>query len=64
MTKREFRITIDADGKAPAEEFLNTMRKVADRARVEHGISVSVERIETTEQPDVSDAFTDGGNYE
>lgn len=62
--KREFRVTIDADGKAPAEEFLNTMRKVADRANVEHGISVDVERIETTEQLDVSDAFTDGGQSE
>jgi len=62
--KREFRITIDADGKAPAEEFLNTMQKVADRARVEHGIDVQVQRVETTEQPDVSDAFTDGGTNE
>jgi hypothetical protein len=60
----EFRITVDADGKAPEEELLNTLKKMKQKAEYEHGIDVTVERIETTKQPDVSDAFTDGGNNE
>jgi len=47
--KREFRITIESDGNAAAEEFLNTMRKVSEKAEYEHGISVNVERVETSE---------------
>lgn len=57
--KREFRVTIEADGNAAAEEFLNTMRKVADKAEYEHGINVDVERVETSETDvDVSSAFS------
>lgn len=56
--KREFRITIDADGNAAAEEFLNTMRKVAEKAEYEHGITVDVQRVETTQTDvDVDSAF-------
>jgi len=55
--KQEFRVTIEAPN-AAAEEFLNTMLKVADKAEYEHGISVNVERIETTEtNRDVDKAF-------
>lgn len=64
MPTKEFRVTINADGNQAAEEFLNTLNKMAQKAEYEHGIGVTVERIETTEQPDVSDAFTDGGQYE
>jgi len=57
--KREFRVTIESDGNAAAEEFLNTMRKVADKAEYEHGINVDVERVETTETDvDVNGAFS------
>lgn len=59
--KREFRVTIEADGKAPAEEFLNLLTKISDRAQVEHGITVDVERINTTDVEDAS--FSKGGNY-
>jgi len=56
---QEFRITIEAPN-AAAEEFLNTMRKVADKAEYEHGISVNVERVETSEMNvDVNEAFND-----
>jgi len=47
--KREFRVTIESDGNAAAEEFLNTMSKVAQKAEYENGITVDVERIERTE---------------
>jgi len=55
--KQEFRITIEAPN-AAAEEFLNTMLKVADKAEYEHGISVNVKRVETTEtNRDVDTAY-------
>jgi len=57
--KQEFRVTIEAPN-AAAEEFLNTMLKVADKAEYEHGITVEVERVETTETDiDVDSAFGD-----
>jgi len=59
--KREFRVTIDANGNAAAEEFLNTLKKVAQKAEFEHGISVDVERLETTDCEEAS--FTTGGDY-
>jgi hypothetical protein len=59
--KRVFRVTIEADGKAPAEEFLNTLRKMSDRVKVEHGISVDVERVESTQLEDAS--FSTGDEY-
>jgi hypothetical protein len=46
--KQEFRVTIEAPN-AAAEEFLNTLSKVADKAEYEHGITVEVQRVETTE---------------
>ena len=56
--KREFRIQIESEGNQAAEEFLNTMRKVAEKAEYEHGITVDVERIETTETDvDLDSAF-------
>jgi len=62
--KREFRITVDSNSNHAAEELLNTLNKMAQKAEYEHGIDVTVERIETTEKPDVSNAFTDGGQHE
>ena len=47
--KREFRVTIDAQGTQPAEEFLNTLKKMSHKAEVEHGINVEVERIDKTD---------------
>jgi len=47
--KQEFRIEIEAEGNKPAEDFLDTMKKVAEKAEYEHGIDVNVERIERTE---------------
>lgn len=56
--KNEFRVTIESDGNAAGEEFLNTLRKVAEKAEYEHGISVEVERIETTDaEMDLEGAF-------
>jgi len=60
--KREFRVTIDADGTQPAEEFLNTLKKMGHKAEVEHGISVDVERVETTEVEDAS--FEAAGSHD
>jgi len=55
--KQEFRVTIEAPN-AAAEEFLNTMKKVGKKAEYEHGITVEVERVETTETDiDVDSAF-------
>lgn len=48
MKQQEFRVTIEAPN-AAAEEFLNTLSKVADKAEYEHGITVEVQRVETTE---------------
>lgn len=59
--KREFRVTIDAQGNQAAEEFLNTLRKVGEKAEFEHGITVNVERIDTTDVEDAS--FSKGDNY-
>jgi len=57
--KREFRVTIDAQGNQAAEEFLNTLKKVSEKAEFEHGITVDVERLETTDVEDAS--FSKGG---
>jgi len=60
--KREFRIEIESEGNQAAEEFLNTMKKVAEKAEYEHGITVDVEKIETTEtNVDVEQAFERAG---
>jgi hypothetical protein len=59
--KREFRVTIDAHGNQAAEEFLNTLRKVAQKAEFEHGISVDVQRLETTDVEEAS--FRTGAEY-
>jgi len=56
--KQEFRVTIEAEGNAAAEEFLNTLSKMGQKAEYEHGISVDVERIETTDTDiDLDSAF-------
>jgi len=47
--KQEFRVTIEAEGNNAAEEFRNFLRKVSDKAEFEHGITVDVERVETTD---------------
>ena len=62
--KREFRIQMDTESNAAAEELINTLNKMAQKAQYEHGIDVTVERIETTEKPDVWEALTDGGEHE
>jgi len=60
--KREYRVTIEASGTQPAEEFLNLLKKISDKAEHEHGITVDVERLETT---DVEDAtFSTGANHD
>ena len=59
--KREFRVTIEATGNQPAEEFLNTLKKMADKAEYEHGISVDVEKLETTTVEEAS--FTTCGEH-
>ena len=59
--KREFRVTIDAEGNQAAEELFNTLNKLCQKAEFEHGISVDVERLETTEVQDAS--FKTGGEY-
>jgi len=59
--KREFRVTIDADGNQAAEEFLNTIKKMAQKAEFEHGISVAVERLETTDVQEAS--FVKGSEH-
>jgi len=59
--KQEFRVTIDASGTQPAEQFLNTLKKMADKAEHEHGIAVAVERIETTNADEPT--FKTGGEY-
>lgn len=59
--KREFRVTIDAQGNQAAEELLNTLQKIGQKAEHEHGISVDVERLETTDVDDVS--FESGAEY-
>jgi hypothetical protein len=61
MTKKEFRVTIDAEGNQAAEEFLNTLNKVAQKAEFETGISVTVERLESTET-DMGAAFSSAGD--
>lgn len=58
--KREFRVTIKAPGNQAAEEFLNTLRKVSEKAEFEHGITVNVERLNTTNVPEAS--FETGGS--
>jgi len=47
--KQEFRVTIEANGNNAPEEFRNFLRKVSQKAEFEHGITVDVERIETTD---------------
>jgi len=60
--KREFRIEIESDGNQAAEEFLNNMKKVAEKAEYEHGITVDVERVETSDTDvDVEQAFERAG---
>lgn len=59
--KREYRVTIEAEGTQPAEELLNTLRKMSDKAEREHGISVDVQRLETTDVDDTS-GFTTASN--
>ena len=59
--KQEFRVTIEAEGKAPAEEFLNTLKKISDRAEAEYGIRVNVERLKTTDVEEPS--FSRGAEY-
>lgn len=58
--KREFRVTIKAPGNQAAEEFLNTLKKVGEKAEFEHGINVDVERVDTTEVQEAS--FEAGGD--
>lgn len=56
--KKEFRVTVESEGNAAGEEFLNTLRKVAEKAEYENGIAVNVERIETTDtEMDIEGAF-------
>jgi hypothetical protein len=56
----EFRVTIDAPGAQASEEFLNTLKKMADKAEWEHGIDVDVQRVETESVPEAS--FETGGS--
>jgi hypothetical protein len=58
--KREFRVTIEAPGNQAAEEFLNTLKKVGQKAEFEHGITVDVQRLDTTDVPEAS--FETGGS--
>jgi len=59
--KREFRVTIESEGNQAAEELFNTLNKLCEKAEFEHGITVDVERIDTTDVEDAS--FSKGGNY-